>query len=183
MYDESTSVKKVANLVFIDRDTYSRLSDHAKIKVDILDLINNGNAGVSELITDWVKQLNRKLSCLVSDFGPVSSSSLGSAQNQEYHKAQYETFAASKDNFYGDNEKCYEIVACPGNGSKPYLLAVLNNGFLKRMSESKEEFEEFLLACLRLGSSQSFDISTLLRSYGRVKTDVGAYTLTVASCQ
>lgn len=141
--------KKYTTLVFVDRTNYESLQGANFSNEDVAKITYKDFPNVSLLTRASIVNLNRELnkllyfSSLSDDF--YDALILLSAQERQYVKDSFKINFCGKitPDCYSD-KKYYEIVVLPDNT----LLIVVEEGFLTFVTESKENFLQFILDCL-----------------------------------
>lgn len=183
------SKRKYSSMFFIDRVNYNNLIDASFNVEDIPNLIIKGNDNVSNLTRYSLVQLNKKLIKLFcnSDLSDGYYDNLINVSNKEkqYVEDNFKTYMFDDNKahlviYYNDdkeNKKYYDIKVLSDN----MLLIIVEEGFLKFITESKDNLLEIILDCLCYHYKYDFSMFSLLKTYIRLKINDSYFNL-IKSC-
>lgn len=137
--------KRPTSLVFIDRMNYNNLQDAYFTNENIAEIPYKNFLNISLLTKASIVHLNRELNKLIY-FSQLTDAYYDSIMLLNSQERQYIT-DMFKDTMYSNvysSRKYYEIVILPNST----LLIVVDNGFLTFVTESKDNFLQFILDCL-----------------------------------
>jgi hypothetical protein len=187
---EVTSGPVAFSITFVDRDNFTRLqSAHFKME-DFVTVVRSGkpSSQLSVMTHAYLCELNTRLSELVlgqnlPSFGP----------NQSTKEAQYTEFSVWDDmtrprmecEVMGDSllsrsltpqkphELCYDALPVDGQN----LLIVVQQGFLYHLADSKDNYKQFVLACIRCMDRFNCDLSQLNQLYLQLQLSEAPFEL------
>jgi hypothetical protein len=166
--------KKIFTVFFVDRINYTNLLDVSFNINDFENIFFKNNSSISQLTRSSLIFLNKQLKKLFHH--PSLSDNfdnfyddliLLSKQERQYIEDNFKSTMLENSNTYSRdlNKKYYEIIVLSNNT----LLIVIEEGFLKFMTESKDNLIKFILNCLCYSYKFNFVVSYLLKTYISLK--------------
>jgi len=168
--------KKLSNLLFIDRDSYTNILDKDFDLDDLLDVITKtNNDELSLLTTAIIFKTNEKLYRAFFDeyFYNKSKEDLFIKLNNsdiKYVEHYVKDFLTNSDNDeyieinatdHNVEKKYYELIPLPNND----ILVILERAFFSITTESKNKLKEFVLDCLCHQYKFNSDMELLMKLY------------------
>lgn len=172
----ATPVTRLA-ITFVDKDSFSRLqSAHLKLD-DFVSLANNSkpSSALSVMSHAYLCELNRVLSDVVLGYIPDI---LAPAQTTK--ESQYTAYAVWEDmtqNHTGLVDQGAELSYDPLPVDAQHLLVVVQKGFLYHLADSKDNFKQFVLACIRCMDRFNCDLSQLNQLYLQLQLSEAPFEL------
>lgn len=169
---------KMSLIRFIDRRNYDNLLDRNFNIDNLISKFYNTLATDNDLSTltkAYILYLNTKLSDIFFNNGALKILNIDllkkDLSNNEFK------FIESKFNEELNNdvylEKYYELVTLPNND----ILVVVEEGFLKHITESKNNLLKFILSCLCSQYKFKFNLKMLLNIYIKLRMNDNYFNL------
>lgn len=173
------------NVFFIDRETYNKLTSKQFSNEDICKLIyTSGNDNsfkakadtVSLLTKSYIEYLNNELlnmiTTAISRKGYFNYFNTLRNKEQDYIKDEFNSYFKENYSSFNNVKKYYEITILPNST----LLVIMERCALSYIIENKNNFQEFILSCLRY--QYKFDLSGfLLRTYINIRLNGSFFDL------
>lgn len=180
MYDSIVSENKVpqVNITFVDAANFERLqSAHFKMQ-DFKDVIRQGSSSsaMSVMTLSYLISLNNYLSEIA--LGRRSELRQLALTANESH---YTEFAVMQDMttpspplYLGEQAKlCYDTLPVDDHS----LIIVVQKGFLNHLADNKDNYREFVLACIRCMDRFNCDLSQLNHLYLQLQLTAAPFEL------
>lgn len=174
---EVTSSSTEFSVTFVDRDSFNRLqSSHFKMD-DFVRLVRSRkpSSGLSVMSQAYLCELNVKLAELTS----LGYNEYILRPPQSPVEIKYTEFAVWEDMTCGPttagepSELCYDALPVDGQN----LLIVVQKGFLYHLADNKNNYKQFVLACIRCMDRFNCDLSRLNRLYLQLQLSEAPFEL------
>lgn len=180
MYDTIVSENKApqVNITFVDAANFNRLqSAHFKMQ-DFKDVVRQAkaNTAMSVMTLAYLIELNNHLSEIVIGQNRVLCQ-LALTENER----TYTEFAVLQDmttpaspHYLGEQAKlCYDTLPLDDHS----LIIVVQKGFLNHLADNKDNYREFVLACIRCMDRFNCDLSQLNQLYLQLQLTAAPFEL------